>query len=424
MSKSVLTFIIKTKQVDDIIQQKCSQHSVMFSSRKVLINTRPQDYDRRHLGENEKWGRPQSLLWRHNGLNGVSNHQPYDCLLNRLFRRRSQKTSKLRVNGLCEGNSPVTGEVPAQRTSHAENVSIWWRHHVYKAQSTTEIVMLTTEFVRLLKCFCGWRFSFWLYDIIQNGCGPGCSVWHGEWAELNACVLLQGTRLGTNPTNSTHPANSAVLQPPLHLSSAVDISNLSTGVNKIHSFIHSFIRPTDRPTNLLIIHSLIRWFIRPSIFHPSYIHSKFLLPSEKQLLILIHVGLQVLKFVGDTPLHRDCEAKRLPWSLKGGTQDGQTSPWSQVLSKFNTVTQRSQRRLVAHRSFKRGKRGAHAKVGQWLPHKRRSSIVKPTLQRASTVVPLLSDPIYGQGAQWSPKPRESCFCVIAPAIFVLWRVFI
>ena len=26
---------------------------------------------------------------------------------------------------------PVTGEFPAQRASNAENVSIWWRHHVY-----------------------------------------------------------------------------------------------------------------------------------------------------------------------------------------------------------------------------------------------------------------------------------------------------
>ena len=38
--------------------------------------------------------------------------------------------SKLRVTGLCEGNSPVTGEFPAQMASNAENVSIWWRHHV------------------------------------------------------------------------------------------------------------------------------------------------------------------------------------------------------------------------------------------------------------------------------------------------------
>ena len=27
------------------------------------------------------------LLWRHNGRDSVLNHQPHDCLLNRLFRR-------------------------------------------------------------------------------------------------------------------------------------------------------------------------------------------------------------------------------------------------------------------------------------------------------------------------------------------------
>ena len=41
-----------------------------------------------------------------------------------------KKTPKLRVTGLYEGNSPVTGELPAQRASSAENVFIWWRHHV------------------------------------------------------------------------------------------------------------------------------------------------------------------------------------------------------------------------------------------------------------------------------------------------------
>ena len=40
----------------------------------------------------------------------------------------SKKTSKLRVTGLCAGNSPGTGEFPAQGASNAENVSIWWRH--------------------------------------------------------------------------------------------------------------------------------------------------------------------------------------------------------------------------------------------------------------------------------------------------------
>ena len=70
-----------------------------------------------------------TLPWLHNGRDSVSNHQPHDCLLNRPFRRRSKKTSKLRVTGLCAGNSPGTGEFPAQMTSNAENVSIWWRHH-------------------------------------------------------------------------------------------------------------------------------------------------------------------------------------------------------------------------------------------------------------------------------------------------------
>ena len=49
-----------------------------------------------------------SLVWRHDGRDGVSNHQLHDGLLNRLFRRRLKKTSKLRVIGLCA----VTGEFP------------------------------------------------------------------------------------------------------------------------------------------------------------------------------------------------------------------------------------------------------------------------------------------------------------------------
>ena len=51
-------------------------------------------------------GFQNTLRWRHNDHDGVSNHQPHGCLLNRLFRRRSKKTSKLRVTGLCVGNSP------------------------------------------------------------------------------------------------------------------------------------------------------------------------------------------------------------------------------------------------------------------------------------------------------------------------------
>ena len=61
-----------------------------------------------------------TLRWRHNGRDVVSNHQPRDCLLNRLFRRRSKKTSKHPVTGFCMGNSPVTSEFPTERASNAE----------------------------------------------------------------------------------------------------------------------------------------------------------------------------------------------------------------------------------------------------------------------------------------------------------------
>ena len=54
----------------------------------------------------------------------VSNYRRLVCLLNRLFRRRSKKTSKPLVTGLHVGNPPVTGWFPSQRASDEENVSI------------------------------------------------------------------------------------------------------------------------------------------------------------------------------------------------------------------------------------------------------------------------------------------------------------
>ena len=46
-------------------------------------------------------------------------------LLKPLLRRKSNKSSNLRVTGLCDGNPPV----PSQRANNAETISIWWRHH-------------------------------------------------------------------------------------------------------------------------------------------------------------------------------------------------------------------------------------------------------------------------------------------------------
>ena len=50
--------------------------------------------------------------WRHNERDDVSNNRRLDCLFHRLFRRRLEKTPKLLVTGLCQGNQPVTGGFP------------------------------------------------------------------------------------------------------------------------------------------------------------------------------------------------------------------------------------------------------------------------------------------------------------------------
>ena len=50
-----------------------------------------------------------SLRWRHNGRDGVSNHQPHDCLLNYLFRRRSKENIK------ATRHWPLCGEFTGDR---------------------------------------------------------------------------------------------------------------------------------------------------------------------------------------------------------------------------------------------------------------------------------------------------------------------
>ena len=94
---------------------------------RVSVWVFPGDTQQRDVGH--RVHAKNTLHWRHNGRDSVSHRQPYYCLLNRLFSRRSKKTSKLLVTGLCVGNSPGTSEFPAQMTSNVENVSIWWRHH-------------------------------------------------------------------------------------------------------------------------------------------------------------------------------------------------------------------------------------------------------------------------------------------------------
>ena len=119
-----------------------------------------------------------SLQWRHNGRDDVSNHQPHDCLLNRLFRRRSKRTSKLRITSLFVGNSPGTGEFPTQMASNAENVSIWWCHHVpfgHQMMYPKELVKSANVNLFFLVSLCQvrWDSNWWKTNDVL--------VWYYNW---------------------------------------------------------------------------------------------------------------------------------------------------------------------------------------------------------------------------------------------------
>ena len=81
----------------------------------------------------------RTLQWHHDERNGISNHGHLNCLLNCLFRDRSNKILKLCITGLCEGYPPVTGGFLSQRASYVENVSMWWRHHVTEVNNVSQI---------------------------------------------------------------------------------------------------------------------------------------------------------------------------------------------------------------------------------------------------------------------------------------------
>ena len=70
-----------------------------------------------------------SLQCRHNERSGDSIPWCLDYLLNLLFRRRLEKTSKLCVTGLVRGIIHRCTVVPLAKASNAENDFIWWRHH-------------------------------------------------------------------------------------------------------------------------------------------------------------------------------------------------------------------------------------------------------------------------------------------------------
>ena len=111
-----------------------------------------------------------SLQWRHDEHDGVSYHQPHDCLLNRSYRHRSKKTWKLCVIGLCEENSPVTGEFPhkgpvTRKMFPTDDVIV-----VSNVICLSLVVILISPIMIKIKTTSWWR-AVYQFE----------TVFHGEW---------------------------------------------------------------------------------------------------------------------------------------------------------------------------------------------------------------------------------------------------
>ena len=123
---------------------------------------------------------PLPLHCRHNDHGGVSNHQPHGCLLNRLFRRRSKKTSKLCVTGLCAGNSPGPVNSP------------------HKGPVTRKMFPFDDVIMHLSHRFITYRFSCQISQpTLTASLHPPEQVW---------CFVPQGTPPATTRVTSTNPS--------------------------------------------------------------------------------------------------------------------------------------------------------------------------------------------------------------------------
>ena len=105
---------------------------------------------------------PVALQWRHNERDGGSNHQHYDCLLNPLFKGQFKENINAPRHWPLWGESTCDRWIPRTKAYIAENVSIWWRHHVSKADAWWKQTCLAyiwghTFVLKIVFTLVGWR---------------------------------------------------------------------------------------------------------------------------------------------------------------------------------------------------------------------------------------------------------------------------
>ena len=182
-----------------------------------------------------------TLQWRHNGHDSISNHQPHNCLLNRLFRRRSKKTSKLRVTALCAGNSPGTSEFPAQMASYAENVSISWRHHDW---TWTGSMSAKGHLIESSKCELSSAFVMAVTCVVHNI----MLCWTMAWRHLETPLYVLYHSM-TRKRYTTHQTSLTRFQSPLPCPNFTSTKFLGT---KLCITLAKFINQYLQIFNLLI----------------------------------------------------------------------------------------------------------------------------------------------------------------------------
>ena len=118
ISQANFSIINLCYDMGNVVSNKCNK---FLSNLEKMPSSKIRILCSSTISDNNQWVAcvllRNTLQWRHSESDCVSNHRRLDCLLNRLFRRRSHNTSKLRVT---EGNSPVIGEFPAQRASNSD----------------------------------------------------------------------------------------------------------------------------------------------------------------------------------------------------------------------------------------------------------------------------------------------------------------
>ena len=120
-------------------------------------------------------------------------------LFNRLFRRRSKKTSELRVTGLCKGTSPVTGEFPAQRASNADKVLIWRRDVIMLFFTSFSSWLMQIKILQNYEIMKVRRIMIWSIIIVSSI--PKTVINWGRWSlgRMNDSILYFITYVITHP---------------------------------------------------------------------------------------------------------------------------------------------------------------------------------------------------------------------------------